>query len=58
MGGLTKWTVLVLEGHLKEPYEMSGVGSPTVGQPSSGRLHICAVTNITEILLNVTLIDQ
>ena len=31
-----------------------GVGSPTVGQNCSVRLHICAVTYITEILLHVT----
>ena len=32
-----------------------GVGSPTVGTTSSVRLHICAVTCVTEISLHVTL---
>ena len=45
-----------LDGHsartLRNVYD---VGSPTVGTTSSVRLHICAVTYMTEISLHVTL---
>ena len=46
--------VSVYDVHVQEPYEMSGVGSPTVGSPSSVRLRICAITYMTEISLHVT----
>ena len=44
----------VWDGHVIEPCEMSGVGNPTVGITSSVHLHICSVTHMTEISLDVT----
>ena len=36
-----------LERHVKKPYEMSGVGSPTVGPTSSSvRLHIYVPSHV------------
>ena len=43
-------------GTLKNLRNAYGVGSPTVGTTSSSvRMHICAVTYITEISLHLTL---
>ena len=44
-----------IKAALKNPRNVYGVGSPAVGTTSSVRLHICAVTYITEISLHVTL---
>ena len=48
-----------LDGHVKEPHEMSMASEPNrrfnffFSLPA--QLHVCAVTYITEMLLNVTL---
>ena len=49
-----------LDGHVKEPYEMSMVWEPDCRSNFFFSLpaHLCAVTYITEILLNVMLSNQ
>ena len=50
--------VSVLDGHVKEPYEMS---MALVARPSnvfSQPAHLCAVTNMTEISFIVTFNNQ